>query len=66
MDFFGSDIVVILKIVCNFAYGKVSLFKRFGRLLNKEASEPGGAEAIVFLGGRRCLGRLIYQNRKAI
>ncbi len=49
-EFFSSDIVVIPKIVCNFAFGKVSLFKRFGRLLNKNASEPGGAEAIEFLG----------------
>lgn len=43
-----------------------SSFKRFGWLLNKKASEPSGAEAIVFLGGFRCLGRLIEQIMEAI
>lgn len=37
--------------ISNFVCRLVSLPKRFGRLRNKEASEPGGAEAIVFLGG---------------
>lgn len=32
-----------------------SPFKRFGRLLNKEASEPVGAEDIVILEGYGCL-----------
>lgn len=61
-----AHVASIPRIFRNFAFGKVSLNKRFGRLLNKEASEPGGAEAIMFLGGWRCLGRLIYHNRKAI
>lgn len=43
-----------------------SPFKRYGRLLNKEASEPGGTEAIVFLGECVCLGMLIQYDRKAI
>lgn len=41
----------IPRIFRNFAVGKVSLNKRFGRLLNKKTSEPDGSEAIVFLRG---------------
>lgn len=39
------------EIIANFAFGQVSLGKRFGRLLNKKTSEPDGSEAIVFLRG---------------
>lgn len=49
----------MLEFFSNFALWEASPFKRYGRLLNKEASEPGGAEAIVFLRGWRCLGGLI-------
>lgn len=38
----------ITRFFRNFALGKVTLNKRIGRLLNNDASEPGGAEAIVF------------------
>lgn len=39
-----------------------SLFKRFGRLLNNEASEPTGTEALMFLWGHGCL-RSRYDTR---
>lgn len=58
--------VCMWRIIANFAFGQVSLGKRFGRMLNKEASEPGGAEAIVFLGGWGSLGRLIEHNPETI
>lgn len=45
------NIVPISETFRNFAFDQCSLNKRFGRLLNNDASEPGGAEAIVFLGG---------------
>lgn len=51
-----AQIPRISEFLRNFAFEKVSLNKRFGRLLNKKASEPGGAEAIVFLGGWGSLG----------
>ena len=41
----------MLEFFSIFALWEASPFKRFGRLLNKKASEPDGAEAIVFLGG---------------
>lgn len=40
----------MLGIFSIFASWEVSSFKRFGRLLNKEASEPDGTEAIMSLG----------------
>lgn len=43
-----APVASIPRIFRTFAFGKVSLNKRFGRLLNKKASEPGGAEAIMF------------------
>lgn len=40
----------MLEFFSIFARWEASPFKRYGRLLNKNASEPGGAEAKAFLG----------------
>ena len=48
-----------MEFFANFAIDKVTLSKRFGWLLNIEASEPGGTEALVFFMGICLLRRII-------
>lgn len=49
----------VLDFFSIFAHWESSPFKRFGRLLNNEASEPTGTEAIMFLRGCKRLGVIL-------